>query len=264
MPVYTDSTGFEVELIAAPKRIVSLVPSQTELLAHLELNDEVIGITKFCIHPAHWFHHKTRIGGTKMVKVDEVLALKPDLILANKEENIREQVEALRLQAPVYTTDVNNLDDALAMIKTVGALTHQPVRAAALIGEIGSRFAKLNASLQRFRVAYLIWKNPYMAAGAGTFIHDMLDRCGFENCLATQERYPSITAEELVVKNPELVLLSSEPFPFKEQHIQELQNVLPNTRILLVNGEYFSWYGSRLVPAADYFQNLVYQINAKL
>jgi ABC-type Fe3+-hydroxamate transport system substrate-binding protein len=237
-----------------PKRIVSLVPSQTELLFNLGLENEVVGITKFCIHPTEWFKTKQRVGGTKTVKSDVIDALKPDLIIANKEENEQQQIESLCEKYPVYISNIFNLNDALNMIQDIGEITNTSKKANAIADKISLDFSQLNSLQQTKTCAYLIWKNPYMACGTNTFVNDMLQRVGCINVF--EGRYPECTIEELKEKNPEVVLLSSEPYPFKDEHVVELQRHLPNSSILLVDGELFSWYGSRLLHAPEHFQEL--------
>jgi len=257
MAIHTDQTGKTITLTGVPQRIVSLVPSQTELLFDLGLDEEVTGITKFCIHPQEWFRSKTRIGGTKAVHHDQVVALQPDLIIANKEENVKEQIDALAALFPVWTSNISSLQEALQMIESIGAITGTNKKATEIINSIKSRFDQLIVPpLPAMRAAYLIWQNPYLTTGSDTFINDMLMRCGLKNIFSDQLRYPSITIEELKNRNCELLLLSSEPFPFKQKHIDELQQQLPSTKIILVNGEMFSWYGSRLMVAPEYFKSL--------
>ncbi|MFP5470500.1 MAG: ABC transporter substrate-binding protein [Bacteroidia bacterium] len=237
-----------------PKRMVSLVPSQTELLYDLGLENEVVGITKFCIHPNSWFKTKQRVGGTKSVKLDVIDALKPELIIANKEENEQQQMEALCEKYPVYVSNIFNLEDALKMIKDVGEITNTSSKSNELIKKIHDEFSNLKPLTTTKTCAYLIWKNPYMACGTETFVNDMLKRVGLKNVF--DGRYPEFGIDELKQKNPEVVLLSSEPYPFKENHIQELKKNLSNSTILLVDGELFSWYGSRLLQAPNYFSKL--------
>jgi len=239
-----------------PKRIVSLVPSQTELLHYLGLEDVVIGITKFCVHPNEWFRSKTRIGGTKNVNIDAVTALQPDIIIANKEENVKEQIETLEAIAPVWVSDVNNLQDALAMIEAIGTITNTSEKAKALVAEINTRFRQLETPNPKLKTAYLIWREPYMTVGGDTYINNMLHHAGFDNVFAGEKRYPTITVEAMAKAACELLLLSSEPYPFKQKHIEELQAALPKVKIMLVNGEMFSWYGSRLLEATGYFKTL--------
>ncbi|RYE01649.1 MAG: cobalamin-binding protein [Sphingobacteriales bacterium] len=250
-----DPFGHELKFSRPPQRIVSLVPSQTELLSDLGLDAEVAGITKFCIHPDSWFRSKPRIGGTKTVDIDKVAALEPDLVLANKEENVREQVEALAKKIPTWASDISTLEQALDAIRNIGVLVHREKRATSLAREIEGGFEGLGAMLDnRPRAAYLIWKDPYMSVGADTFIHDMLERLGVQNVFAGRTRYPEVAVGELLSCN--LVLLSSEPYPFAQKHIDELQAQLPNARIVLVDGELFSWYGSRLLHTPAYFAAL--------
>lgn len=251
-----DMLGRSVRINHPPARIVSLVPSQTELLASLDLEEEVVGITKFCIHPEEWFRKKTRIGGTKTIDIDRILSLNPDLVIANKEENERSQVEALATKVPVWISDIETFSDALRMIREVGIITDRRARASELAIEIEEAFASLAQSNSR-RVAYFIWRNPWMCVGHGNFIHDILSRMGWENVFSDKARYPEITLDELAARLPDLVILSSEPYPFKQVHIDELQRSLPDAKIILADGEMFSWYGSRLNKAAVYLQELI-------
>lgn len=253
---FIDQTGHTVTLPDKAGRIISLVPSQTELLADLGLDKEVVGITKFCIHPEHWFRSKTRVGGTKQVNIDIVHQLQPDLIIANKEENVKEQIEALAEKYPVWISDINNLDDALVMIRETGLMTGKQIAAQKITEQIAEGFAALTTPGYKLRTCYLIWKDPYMTVGSDTFIHSMLEAAGFENVFSERKRYPVIKIEDLKQSGCELLLLSSEPFPFKQQHIDELQQQLPKTKIMLVDGEMFSWYGSRLLRAPVYFHHL--------
>jgi ABC-type Fe3+-hydroxamate transport system substrate-binding protein len=263
MPSYTDQLKRTIA-VNKPKRIISLVPSQTELLFDLGLEAEVIGITKFCVHPEKWFRQKQRIGGTKNVSIEKIKSLNPDLIIANKEENVREQVEELAMRFPVWTSDVNTLNEAFRMIEDIGELVQKKEKAKELITQIRSKFGQLRLPKNIAKAAYLIWKDPYMTAGGDTFINDMLSHAGFKNACNDKRRYPLITIEELRKTDCELLFLSSEPYPFKQFHMEELQQHLPQTKICLVDGEMFSWYGSRLLHAPAYFESLHHQINAKL
>ncbi len=266
MPLFTDQTGRTVS-VASARRIVSLVPSQTELLYDLGLGERVAGITKFCVHPDEWFRTKTRVGGTKQLKQAVIQSLHPDLIIANKEENEKEQIEELALHYPVWISDIHNLDDACEMILEIGRITQTDPLAKKMITGINEGFSKLNtlnskllSPNSKLCSAYLIWQKPFLAAGGDTFIHAMLEAAGFENIFAGRSRYPETSIEELRDAGCECLLLSSEPFPFKQKHIDELQPLLPETKILLVDGEMFSWYGSRLLQAPRYFSYLMGQI----
>lgn len=262
MPSFQDQTGRWITPEQTPQRIISLVPSQTELLFDLGLNDQIIGITRFCIHPPEYYRYKTKVGGTKQLKMDIIQQLNPDLIIANKEENIKEQADYLSGLYPVWVSDVNNLPDALAMITQVGTLTGRPNEANDLAKRINSAFSNLPLYTKPVKAAYLIWQNPYMVAGGNTFIHAMMELAGFDNLFGDSPRYPETNIDELINKAPEVILLSSEPFPFSAKHKEALQNYFPGTKIILTDGELFSWYGSRLLKAPGYFSRLREQINS--
>lgn len=251
-------------ILHTPVRIVSLVPSITALLHALGLEKETIGITKFCVHPDHWYLNKIRVGGTKNVDIYKVASLKPDLIIANKEENIKEQIEALAADYPVHLTDVNNLEEALAMIASVGSLTNKSATATTIIETIEHGFAGIanNKSAPVLKAAYLIWKDPYMTVGGDTFIHNMMGHAGFSNVFAQETRYPELSIDEIRQSKCDVLLLSSEPYPFKQTHLDELKHQLPGTKVCLVNGEMFSWYGSLLMEAPHYFKELMAAIKA--
>jgi ABC-type Fe3+-hydroxamate transport system substrate-binding protein len=250
---FADMMGNKVEVNYPPKRIVSLVPSQTELLYDLGLDEEVVGITKFCVHPEEWFRNKKRVGGTKTVHIDIVKALQPDLIIANKEENTKEQIEELSSLFPTWVSNIQNVEEGLEMISKVGELTARAQQATTLINEIGQGFNDLHKNKNMpERVAYLIWRKPWMCAGGDTFISDMISKMGWINVMADKDRYPEITIEELKEQHTDIVLLSSEPYPFKDIHIEEIKLILPEARIKLVDGELFSWYGSRMKKATEY------------
>jgi ABC-type Fe3+-hydroxamate transport system substrate-binding protein len=261
MPELVDQIGHKVSLQKFPERIISLVPSQTELLYDLGLGDKVVGITKFCIHPDEWFRSKTRVGGTKSVNAEKIAGLNPDLIIANKEENEEDQIKDLQIKYPVYSSDIFNLNDSLKMIHDLGELTDTTRNAIRITQEISSGFRLIEPLNKRDKkTLYFIWQKPFMCAGSDTFINDMLSICGFENIIS-QKRYPELSPEQIKELNPDYILLSSEPFPFKEKHISEFKKLCPNAKISLVDGEYFSWYGSRLLNAPKYFNNLLKKIS---
>ncbi|GAB3704011.1 helical backbone metal receptor [Spirosoma flavus] len=243
-----------------PKRIISLVPSITELLFELGLDDEIVGLTKFCIYPTDKVTHKAIVGGTKTLKFNEIQALRPDLIIANKEENTREQIEELQRHYVVHLTDVTTLGDAVAMIREVGTSVGKNEEAEAIAKQLEKTLRPTPISLRQ-RVAYFIWRNPYMVAASDTFIDAMLNVAGFENAFVHQTRYPEVTVEDIQTAQPDLIFLSSEPYPFAEKHVAEFQAMCPSARVMLVDGELFSWYGSRLLRSSDYFRNLRNEID---
>jgi len=241
-------------------KIISVVPSLTELLFDLDLEDQIVGVTRFCIHPADKTKRITNVGGTKSLKIDRIIALKPDLIIANKEENAQADIEELQKHCHVWVTDLFTLSDALDMISELGQRTNRIETAQTLISQIQSEFKKLstfvNSSGQK--VAYLIWENPIMLAGRNTFINYMIRELGWENIITDKEsRYPIIEPQELSELQPDYILLSSEPYPFKEKHLPKYESQFPNSKIILVDGEMFSWYGSRMKLAPAYFIDLL-------
>ena len=246
-----------------PQRIISLVPSQTELLFYLGLDKEVVGITKFCVHPMEWFRKKTRVGGTKKIDLQKIKELQPDLIICNKEENEKEQIEELMKHYPVWMSDISNLEEALNMIIHVGEITGTKEKAVELVREIELRFHRLTLTLSPREgiktVGYFIWNNPYMCAGKETFIDAMLTMCGLTNVFA-DPRYLKLTEDAIKKADPDIVFLSSEPFPFKQKHVEECKTLCPAAKIVVVDGEMFSWYGSRLLYAPEYFEKLIASI----
>jgi ABC-type Fe3+-hydroxamate transport system substrate-binding protein len=262
----TDQLLREITFSYPPKRIISLVPSLTELLFDLGLDEEVVGLTKFCIHPIDKFARCIKVGGTKKLNIELIKEIKPDLIIANKEENTMADVDELADLFPVWVSDINTLEDAKQTILQIGGLVDRQPEASYLIHLISAGFSDLQTlALERGidkRVAYLIWKKPYMAAGINTYISDILELNGMRNVVKSS-RYPQLDLSELIALNPDLVFLSSEPYPFTELHVQEIQNVLPKAKIMLVDGEMFSWYGSRLVKAVQYFFEFQKEISVK-
>jgi ABC-type Fe3+-hydroxamate transport system substrate-binding protein len=225
-------------------------------LADLGLEAAAVGITKFCERPDDWRKRKVKVGGTKDVKLERVAGLCPDLILANREENTREQVEALANFCPVWVSEVRDLSSALVMISLVGALCAKTAEAERIGALIRKGFAALPAMSPRLSAAYFIWRRPYMTVGGDTFIHDMMRHAGFANVFGDRRRYPEVDAKIIEISRPDVILLSSEPYPFGEKHLAELQAICPRAIVKLVDGSPFSWYGSRLTHAPVYFQTL--------
>lgn len=252
-----DQIGRRLEYSETPKRIVSLVPSQTELLVDLGLKDKLVGLTKFCVHPENIRQEKSIVGGTKKVKIDKIKALNPDIILCNKEENTKELVDELMEIAPVHVSDINSLAEAYTMIAQYGELFSAEAKAQEIIASIQKEHNEFQAFIKNKKpkkVVYFIWKDPWMVAGNKTFIHVLLKECGFENMYANLNRYPEINLKKW--KEIDYVLLSSEPFPFAEKHKVFFKDFVAEEKIKLVDGEYFSWYGSRLLGSFKYFKTL--------
>lgn len=255
---YQDQLHREINLNTIPKRIISLVPSQTELLVDLGLESSVVGVTKFCVHPKYLRKDKLIVGGTKQVHFDKIKALKPDIILCNKEENTEDMILELECIAPVHISDIYNIDDALKLIDMYGDLFSVEKKATLITNNIKEAYDNFTLHVSgrpKLQVAYFIWKDPWMVAAKNTFIDAMLALNNFENYFAHLERYPEINLST-IKDNLDVVLLSSEPYPFKAEHIEVFRLKFPKTKILIVDGEYFSWYGSRLERAFDYFKTL--------
>ncbi|QHI36238.1 Vitamin B12-binding protein [Kordia antarctica] len=255
-----DQLQRELIFKTTPKRIISLVPSQTELLYDLGLEDSIVGITKFCVHPYHLKSTKTIVGGTKNIKLDKIKALQPDIILCNKEENTKEIVEELEKLFPVHVSDVKNIEESLEMITQYGMMFKCNTEASKINDKIRFHlkyFQEFVKDIPVQKVGYFIWRKPWMAAGKDTFINYLLTLCKFENIYESHGRYPEITIENIRKEgDPAIVLLSSEPYPFKEKHAFEIGRHTHHAKVVFVDGEYFSWYGSRLSKAFAYFKQL--------
>ena len=249
------------------QKIISLVPSITLLLCDLGLEQLIIARTKFCIHPAEKLNRIPTIGGTKNVDITKIKTLNPTIIFATKEENEKQDIQQLKQDFNVIIFDVKNLEDNYKMIAKIGKLTNTEIKANEIIAQTKQNFQNLETSISKFsnfqiNTLYLIWRKPYMTIGKDTFIHSMLETIGLKNMFAHQTRYPIIqNLQTSYFAKCQLVLLSSEPYPFAKQHIKEIQEQLPNAKILLVDGEYFSWYGSKMLHAPTYFQGLINTIN---
>lgn len=246
-------------------RIVSLVPSQTELLVDLGLEEYIVGVTKFCVHPPHIRKSKTVVGGTKRVHFKKIQNLHPDIILCNKEENTAEMVLELEKIAPVHISDIIKIEEAFDLINDYGSIFGNEEEAERLVKNIRKEmeFSK-TPLLPNLKVAYFIWREPWMLAGRNTFINSLLELNGWQNVARDiNSRYPEVNIDKLQVLQPEVVLLSSEPFPFKEKHKKEILEHFDG-KIEFIDGEYFSWYGSRLLPAMKYFREFQTKLSNSL
>jgi iron complex transport system substrate-binding protein len=264
--IISDQIGRELEISKPLDRIVSLVPSLTELLVYMGLEENIVGITKFCIHPEGLRKKKTIVGGTKKVHLDKFRALNPDIILCNKEENTLDMVLDLEKICPVHVSNVITFQDSLELILKYGDLFGKEQVADELFLELNAKKAifEANLSSNKLRVAYFIWRKPWMVVAGNTFINSMLELNGWDNVYKdSKDRYPEIDLEQLKNKDLDLILLSSEPFPFQEKHIAEIQEHT-NARIEIVNGEFFSWYGSRQLNSFKYFEEFQNHLSTPL
>lgn len=256
MPTFIDQLGNTISLQGIPKRIVSLVPSQTELLWDLGLQTELVGVTKFCVHPNEMFRSINKVGGTKSLDLNKIRNLKPDLIIGNKEENEKSQIEELQKEFNVWMSDIYNFEDALQMMSGIGEVTGKNEKANKIIVEIKKLLPSIKNIFKQKRVVYFIWNKPYMPAAENTYIHYVLTYIGLLNAASHLQRYPVVTIDELIHMKPELCLLSSEPYPFKEKHCREIEEFIPGTKALIVDGEMFSWYGSRICKLPEYLKQI--------
>jgi ABC-type hemin transport system substrate-binding protein len=230
----------------APQRIVSLVPSLTELVFFLGRGESLVGRTKFCTEPAGLVGAIPAFGGTKNPALDRIIAARPDLVIANKEENRREDIESLhKAGREVLLTDPNTVAEAVTMIRELGRVLDARKPAEALAGEVESALATIPRGAPV--AAYCaVWHNPMMGLGAATYGNSLLEACGARNVLAERERYPEVTLDELRALSPNLILLPDEPFPFDAGHAALYSQIAPAR---LVDGKLVWWYGPRM-PAA--------------
>lgn len=258
MQTFIDQTGREIWLEEMPRRIVSLTPSITELLFDLGLNEQVVGITNHCCFPEVKTRQKERVGELKNPDIEKIRSLNPDLIIANKRENLKEVIEELSQDFPVWLSDVNSVEDACGMIRSIGEIVEKQPSAQWLATKIEERFGQLETEqpATKKRVAYLVWRKPWMAAGSATFSSILLGAAGLVNVFEEEGGYPEITDVELRKAGPEMVMLSSEPFPFNEKNVLEMRALCPGAAVLLVDGQLLSWYGSRLLRTPDYLRVL--------
>lgn len=229
------------------------------MLVDLGLEENIVGVTKFCVHPENLKKDKVIVGGTKNINLEKIKALKPDFILCNKEENTKEIVENCSVIATTHVSDLFTIEDVIDLIKYYATIFHCEKKATIIIDELRNTIKKFKIYIKdksTLKVVYFIWKKPWMIAANNTFINHLLELNKFENCFKDQNRYPEIILEDLELKQVDAILLSSEPYPFKENDFSDFNNYTENIKVVLVDGEYFSWYGSRLLNAFEYFKEL--------
>lgn len=248
-------------------RIVSLCPSLSELVFDLGRGQDLVGITKFCIHPAEGLAGIEKLGGTKDPKVERIIALEPDIVLLNQEENRLEDAELLRRAGlRCHVSMPRNVQETAEMVRSIASALERAGEGERIAQDIEARSRVVRAraeSLVPVRWAYLIWREPWMSVNKDTFVQDLLGQAGGLNVFAElEERYPCIEAHDLVETSPDVIFLSSEPFPFQEKHIEELAGLtgLERERFRLVDGEYLSWHGSRTPDGIDYAAGLIQSV----
>ncbi|TQS75366.1 ABC transporter substrate-binding protein [Ornithinibacillus gellani] len=255
MKNWTDHLDRTISLPHPQKRIVSLCPAITETMFHLQLDNQIVGRTRFCIHPKEKVKPIINVGGTKDMKLDRIHELHPDLIIAEKEENTKEMVETLEKHYPVYVFEIQTYEDAFRMMNDLGKITAREKESNHLQEQIKQQFQLLPKANGK-RAAYVIWKKPYMVVGSNTYIDSLLEMLGFYNPFKEIDgRYPAIEIEDLKRANLDYLLLATEPYPFREKHIDEFKSLLPEVEPIIVDGEMF-WYGGMMLKAAPYFKDI--------
>ena len=260
MQTIKDCLGDEISIPKNITKIVSLVPSISELIYDLNAEDKIVGVTKFCVHPKYFQIEKTVVGGVQEFDIDKIIALKPDVVFASKDENFEDEIIELRKHVPVYVTDVKNVNEAISMIKTIGALLNKRSDADKITMKIDMQLkdlAKVTDDLLYRSAAYFVWNDPWVAAGKDTFIDSLLKLIKVDNVFSNlKERYPMVTGANIHIGNPQMIMLPSEPFKFEDKHAIEIGRHTHDAATFFVDGQMFSWYGSRLVKSIDYLKLL--------
>lgn len=260
-PDLVDAAGTRHAPARGATRIVSLVPSVTELVCELGLADRLVGRTGFCVHPRDAVKRISKVGGTKDVDLDKVRSLEPTHVILNVDENRREDADALAKFVPhLIVTHPLAPSDNLALYRLIGGVFAREREAERLCREFEEEHAKLLAAAGSFRpqrVVYLIWKKPWMTVSRDTYVSRMLELVKWNTVPERgADRYPRIDLEGPVLDDAELVLLSSEPYMFREKHVAELRDTaaVQGKKLALIDGEMTSWYGSRAIRGLDYLR----------
>ena len=258
-----DATGTLHAPATGDVRIVSLVPSITELVIDLGLARELVGRTGFCVHPRDIVRRIPKVGGTKDVDLDKVRALRPTHAIVNVDENRKETADALReFVANVIVTHPLAPEDNLALYRLISGIFAREAAAEDLCARFESALAETKRAAARFapeRVLYLIWRDPWMTVSRDTYISRTLALVNWNTVpIAAPVRYPSLALDEATLANADVVMLSSEPYRFTERHVAELAAMpaLAKKRVMLVDGEMTSWYGSRAIAGLKYLAAL--------
>ncbi len=262
-----DGLGRRVVLPAPPRRIVSLVPSFTEALFAMGLDAAIVAVTRYCVHPAERVAAVPKVGGTKNPDLDAILRLHPDLVVASAEENVREHVEALMgAGLTVYVSLPHTVRRAIAELRDLARLCGVPSAAEPWLRPAEERLARLEAGRPLRPVRYFcpIWRRPYMVAAPHTYMTDLLRICGGESIFGDgPARYYPVELAEAMARDPEVILLPDEPYPFAAKHLPEIEQftavrAVRDGRVHLVDGQLLTWYGPRLARALDYFSSLLH------
>lgn len=260
MQIVKDCLGNEMSLPKNITKIVSLVPSISELIYDLNVESKLVGVTKFCVHPKYFQIEKTVVGGVQEFDIEKIKALKPDVVFASKDENFEEEILELQKYVPVYVTDVKSVDEAKQMIEDFGVLLNCRNDASKILMKIEMQLQdleKVTGDLLFRSAAYFVWNEPWVAAGKDTFVDSMLKLIKVNNVFSNlKERYPMVTGANIHIANPDMIMLPSEPFYFQDQQAMEISAHTHDAATFFVDGQMFSWYGSRLVKSLDYLKLL--------
>lgn len=253
-----DQLEREITFNKSPERIICLVPSITHMLCYLGLQKKIVGRTKFCIYPESL--DVLKLGGTKNPNIQKIRALSPDLILVNKEENKKEDVLTLAQDFNVYISDINHLEDFYIFLDHLGTLFNVEDKIIDFKNLVKKEITSCK-NIPSFSFLYFIWKDPYYIVGNQTYINQLFQLIGWKNMCQYQHnknRYPEL--ENLAqLESTEKIMLSSEPYPFKQQHMDEFQKKFPKSKIHLVPGEVFSWYSPFILKLEETLWQIVKQ-----
>jgi ABC-type Fe3+-hydroxamate transport system substrate-binding protein len=262
-----DAWGRSLTVTERPERIVSLVPSLTEALFAFGLEQEIVGVTRFCVEPRRGVADKTKVGGTKALDVAKIKALEPDLVIASAEENGPEDVtQLIDHGCPVFVTLATSVESAIDLLRQLATITGTTAAARPIIQEAKEALAfavAAGASGERVRVFCPIWRNPYMTCGRATYVDDVITVCGGRNVFGErQERYPQLELGEMAALDPQVILLPSEPYRFTKRHKADFRafadvTAVKNGHIFLIDGRMLTWYGPRIARSLSEVKRLL-------
>ncbi len=263
----SDALERPIVLERPPRRIISLVPSITEALFAFGLGDRIVGLTRFCVEPREAAAGKTKVGGTKNPDLARIMALEPDLVVANAEENRRQDIERLAAAGiAVFVTYPRTVRQAIGMMRDLAQLTGAEDAAQPLIGAAEAELARAagaNRARGALRVFCPIWR-PWMTIGPDTYMHDFIAACGGANVFAgSDERYPATDLDEVARLAPDVILLPDEPYRFSARHVPEIKTyreipAVRDDRIYLVEGKHLCWYGPRIAASLRFIQSILW------
>lgn len=256
--MHTDALGHTFEFSAPPKRVVSLVPSLTEVLFDLGAGASVAGVTSFCIHPPQARETAAVVGGTKNPKVDVIRQLAPDLVYMNLEENLKRHAEAIREFAPVFVTEPKKVADVESLILQLARIHAREREGDAIVSRLAAALEEVRRKARRFTFAVAIWKNPWMWCGGDTYVSNLVAEAGGLNVFAGQTRYPTLQAEDVVREHrPEVIFLPDEPYLFTDDDAADLRAKTGARVVGPFAGDLFTWHGTRTVEGLAFLRDFL-------